>query len=108
MYNMYMYMQLKFSTCFVTADSAHSNHGLVPFASQYVAHHLREEPVGVATELQGTSIHSPLPMTCGGQSSTRNLANLSRLFRQLRPHLLQNISSHMKSSQKQIDGVRIV
>ena len=88
----------------VPTDSAHSNHGLVPFASQYVAHHLREDTGGVATSPQGTSSNSPLPMTAG-QNSTRNLANLSRLFRQLRPHVLQNINSHTKPSQKQIDEV---
>ena len=41
--------------------------------------------------------------TASGQNSTKNLANLSRLFRQLRPHLIQSISSHVKSTKKQIE-----
>ena len=77
-------------------------HGsLVPFASQYLAHHLQGDstyqlPVTNQPEMPTTSM-----TMVGGQNNTKNLANLSRLFRQLRPHLVQSVSNHMKSTKKQ-------
>lgn len=98
----------------VPADSTHfNNHGSVaPFTSQYLAHHLQDESDpqlpgadtadGDTQVATATTPASNVMLAPGGQNSTRNLANLSRMFRQLRPHLLQNVSSHMKSSKKQL------
>lgn len=103
---------------FIPSDSthfvSHSRGSIVPFTSQYLAHHVQTTEAGLAdlsgrhqSTISNSALPDTVPMTLG-QNSTKNLANLSRLFRQFKPHLLQNISTHMKSSQSQLTAqVRI-
>ena len=100
----YVHVSFHCTFNFLHVDSSQLiGHGsLVPFASQYLAHHLQEDSTHQFPVTGGQPEMPTTSMTMvGGQNSTKNLANLSRLFRQLRPHLIQSVSSHMKSSKKQ-------
>ncbi len=56
------------------------------FASQYVAHHLVRDGVS----------NQPTEPGCEVVNNTKNLANLSRLFRQLKPQPLHSESGRKK------------
>ena len=80
----------------LTPDSR--SHGA--FTSHYLANHLQDvmsTPPPAEQQASSPPTSSVLPSSSG----TRNLANLSRLFRQLRPHLI-NSASERKIQQKNI------
>ncbi len=64
------------------------------FTSHYLANHLQDIISGPSPSDVATST-SHLP----SDNNTRNLANLSRLFRQLRPHLVNTERQAQKAAQ---------
>ena len=65
------------------------------FTSNYVAHHLTDIMTSPTSPGAPPPSHSGLSPMSGSATinSTKNLSNLSHLFRQLRPHLLQTHAS---------------